>query len=74
MPEAVMVTIRYEGKEQDYSLPLMEPIEQWLPVLGKALGAGADPALYQEGKELILSRSLAAQYIWEGTVLTAVRR
>lgn len=74
MPEAVILTIRYEGKERDYSLPLAEPIEQWLPTLGKALGAGPSLVLSHEGKELALSRSLFDHHVWEGAVLTAARR
>ena len=74
MPETAIVTIQYEGKEQDYSLPLTESIGQWLPVLGKSLRAGTDLILSCEGKELLQTASLAEQHVWEGAVLTLSRR
>lgn len=74
MPEAVIVTVRYEGREQDYSLPLQIPVEQWLSALAKALGAGEDAALCHEGKALDRSSSLAACHVWDGSLLTIERR
>ncbi len=74
MPDTVLVTVRYEGREQDYSLPLQASIEQWLPVLGRALGAGEGAAVFFREKELELTRSLADCCVWDGSVLTLVRR
>lgn len=74
MPDTVLVTVKYEGREQDYALPLHVPIEQWLPSLEKALGAGTGTAVFREEEELSGSESLAACHVWDGSVLTLVRR
>lgn len=74
MPETVIVTLRYEGREQDYSLPLQAPIAQWIPVLEKTLGAGENSVLCFEGKELDRSVSLASHHVWDGSVLVLTGR
>ena len=69
MPNEVIVTIAAGPKKIDYSLPARTPINAWIEILARDLGAGETGVLRCQGQILEPSRSLASYGVWDGAVL-----
>lgn len=72
MPETVMVTVCFGGRELDLELPAARPIHQWetdaLSAFGVSSG-GRRLSWYFEGRTLSAKESLLQYGIFDGAVL-----
>lgn len=77
MPEMVIVTVRWNGQEEDFEIPSMVPVKIWLPMFAAAaklkfqgiLIQNREIQLYSESRRLIPECTLEQCGIYDGSIL-----
>lgn len=77
MPEMVIVTVCWNGQEEDFEIPSMVPVQIWLPMFAAAaklkfqgiMLQNRELQLYSEGRRLVSECTLEQCGLYDGSIL-----
>ena len=77
MPESVIVSVRWNGQEEDFEITSMVSVQHWLPMFATAAKLkfqgstlqNREVQLYVDGKKLVPECTLEQCGIYDGSIL-----